>query len=302
MDMCQCCFISKVRSHLDSLIWDLRGVCTVSKTANIETGIGKGVRFFVGRWHPPNLPTSDSCAWQQQPIKGGTTPCILSQELGIEWMVIILSTRKSPNRFSTMLLEATPLKKKHVKDSRVFARVSHGVSIEYLLHSNQHLWYLISHSTPFFLEQVIALPWPTSHYEPSLFFRTPPNNLEISGVKRVQRSLKSWISTHRPMTQRFSPQFPPPPRCFPNLYEDHQTKMEHSLHQLIHIYTLWTISFQKLEHTWTIWIAKWSECCIPGAPNTQLDCRTKRHRQGLSFIGKNHRFSIWLFNRDPCHS
>ena len=214
MDMCQCCFISKVRSHLDSLIWDLRGVCTVSKTANIETGIGKGVRFFVGRWHPPNLPTSDSCAWQQQPIKGGTTPCILSQELGIEWMVIILSTRKSPNRFSTMLLEATPLKKKHVKDSRVFARVSHGVSIEYLLHSNQHLWYLISHSTPFFLEQVIALPWPTSHYEPSLFFRTPPNNLEISGVKRVQRSLKSWISTHRPMTQRFSPQFPPPSKMF----------------------------------------------------------------------------------------
>ena len=140
---------------------------------------GKGVRFFVGRWHPPNLPTSDSCAWQQQPIKGGTTPCILSQELGIEWMVIILSTSKSPNRFSTM-----------------------------------HLWYLISHSTPFFLEQVIALPWPTSHYEPSLFFRTPPNNLEISGVKRVQRSLKSWISTHRPMTQWFSPQFPPPSKMF----------------------------------------------------------------------------------------
>lgn len=29
---------------------------------------------------------------------------------------------------------------------------------------------------------------------------------------------------------------PPPPRCLPNFYEDHQTKMEHSLHQLIHIY------------------------------------------------------------------
>lgn len=59
--------------------------------------------------------------------------------------------------------------------------------LEYLFHSNQHLWYLISHSTPFFLKQVIALPWPTSHHEPNLFFRTPPNNLEISGVKKSSK-------------------------------------------------------------------------------------------------------------------
>ena len=129
----------------------------------------------------------------------------------------------------------------------MLVRVSHGVSIEYLFHSNQHLWYLISLSTPFFLEQAIALPWPTSHHEPSLFFRTPPNNLEISGVKRVQRSLKSWISTHRPMTQCFFLRSsPPPPRCFPNFYEDHQTKMEHSLHQLIHIYIY--ISIYPMDH------------------------------------------------------
>lgn len=170
----------------------------------------------------------------------------------------------------------------------MLVRVSHGVSIEYLFHSNQHLLYLISHSTPFCLEQVVALPWPTSHHEPSLFFRTPPNNLEISGVKRVQRSLKSWISTHRPMTQCFFLRSSPPSKMFAQFLwgsPDQNGTFSPSINTYIYIYTLWTISFQKLEHTWTIiWIA--TECCIPGAPNTQLDCRTKRHRQGLSFHRK----------------
>ena len=260
---------------------------------------GKGVR--VGRWHPPNLPTSDSCAWQQQPIKGGTTPCILRQELGIG---CILSTHKSPNRFSTMLLAATPFKK---NTSRVLVRVSHGVSIEYLFHSNQHLWYLISHSTPFLLERAIALPWPTSSimsracsFGPhqttsksaeSKEFKDPSKveslltdpwpNVFFSGVSPPSKMFSQFLWGSPDQNGTFSPSI--------NTYYIYIYRIDHLIPK-IGTY----LDHMDCQVKWMFY--PWSSQHTIGLQDQTTSPRPQFHRR------KNHRFSIWLFNRDPYHS